>query len=211
MQPVDTCIKCCSFAFLTNGDFHFFLGFFHHFFNTGRMHTPVHNEFFQCDSGNLSADRVETGKNNRFWCIVNDQVNACQCFQRADVSAFTTDDTAFHFIIRQLYHRYCGFCHMIHSTSLDGIGNDFSGAFVRFHFCLAFDFLDHQCRFMLHICFHHSQNVILCFFGGQTGNTFQLLQLFFTQFFRFFFLSFQILQFSGHLFFLAFQRLCLSV
>ena len=175
MQTIDTSVEGCCFAFFSDRCFHFFSGFFHHFLDTGRMNTAVYDQFFQSQSCDFSSDRIETGQDNCFGCVIDDQIDTSQCFQSTDVSAFTADDTAFHFIIRQLYNRYCCFCHMIYGAALDRICYDLSGAFVRFHFRLAFRFLDQQSCFVFYIVFYHSEDVILRFFGSQTGDTFQFL------------------------------------
>ena len=44
----------------TAASFHFFLGFLYHLFNSCRMNTSIHNEFFQCDSGHFSPNRIKS-------------------------------------------------------------------------------------------------------------------------------------------------------
>ena len=139
------------------------------------MYTPIYNEFFQRNSCNFSADRVKTRQYHRFWCIINNQINACQCFQCTNISTLTSNDTPLHFVVGQLYHRHSCFRHMVHGTSLNSICNNFSGTSIRFHFCLAFNLFNHQCCFMFDISFHHSQNLIFGIFCCQTRNTFQFL------------------------------------
>ena len=168
MQPIDTCIKGCRLAFLADCGFHFFSCLFHHFLDTGRVYTSIYNQLFQCQSCNLSPDGIKPGENDCLRRVVNNQVNACQCFQGANVSALTTDDTSLHLIIGQLHNRNRCFCHMVNRTALNCICNNFSGAFFRLHLRLAFRFLDEQGCLVLHIIFHHCQNVILCFLGGQS-------------------------------------------
>ena len=175
MQTIDTCVKGCCFAFFSDRCFHFFSCLFHHFLDTRRMNTAVYDQFFQSQSCDLSSDGIEAGQDDCFRCIVDDQIDTCQCFQCTDVSAFAADDTAFHFIVRQLYNGYGCFCHMVYGAALDRIRNDLSGAFVRFHLCLAFRFFDEQSCFVFYIVFYHSENVVLRFFGSQTGDTFQFL------------------------------------
>ena len=41
-------------------------------------------------------------KNYSLRCIINDKFNTCKCFKSSDISTLSTNNTAFHFVIRKL-------------------------------------------------------------------------------------------------------------
>ena len=112
------------------------------------MDTSVNNQFFKCDSCNFSANRIKSGQNNRFRCVVNDQIHTCQSFNGSDVSSFTTDDSAFHFITRKGYYGNRAFGNMVCGTSLNCVRYDVFCFLVCLFFRFAFDVLNHDGGFV---------------------------------------------------------------
>ena len=119
MQTVHPNREHSLFTGFFNSLFNFFLCFLYHFFNAGRMNTPVIDEFFKSYTCNFTPYRVKPRNNNRFRSIVYNKIYACQCFQSSDVSALAADNAAFHFIIRQCYNRNSGFGNMVCGTALN--------------------------------------------------------------------------------------------
>ena len=165
-QTVDSNGKGCLFAGFLDILLNFFLGFFNHFFDTGRMNPSIIDELFKGDAGNFPAYGVKTGNNNCFRGIIDNQINACQGFQRTDVSAFPADDPAFHFIIGQAHYGNRSLRHLIGSTALDGQRNDVPGLFISLFFRALFHFLDHNGSVMLYIVADCSQQFLLRVFAA---------------------------------------------
>ena len=138
------------------------------------MDTSIYNELFQCNSGNLTPYRIKAGKHNRFRCVIHNQFYTCQLLQRTDISAFTSDDPSFHFIIGKLNHRNRGFSHLICGTSLNCIYNIVSRNFFRFLFCLIIILPDHHRCIMLDVLLYRLEKLGFCLIPGKTGDSFQL-------------------------------------
>ncbi len=117
-------------------------GFFNHFFNARRVNTAILNEFIKSDSCRLPSDRIKSGKNDCFRCVINNQVNTCKRFKRTNVTPFTADDTSFHLIIRKIDDRYRRFGNMI---SLHSGAKQATECFSPFYLPL----LSHGFRFLL--------------------------------------------------------------
>ena len=60
MDAVNTHFQCSCFSFLTDHGLNLFAGFLNHLLNPGRMDSSVHDQFFQCNSGNLSSNRIKS-------------------------------------------------------------------------------------------------------------------------------------------------------
>ena len=85
---MDSHIKHSLFACFFDLIIHFFLRFIDHFFNACRMNPSVNNQLFKRNSGNLTPNRIKSGKDDRFRRIVNNEVYARSCFQSSYVTAF---------------------------------------------------------------------------------------------------------------------------
>ena len=179
MKAVNTRFICSLFPGFTNLLAHFFTSFFNHFFNACRMNTPVDNQFLQSQSSHFTTNRVETGQNNSFRCIVNNQINARQCFNSPDITAFTTDNATLHFIIRQGYDGHRRFRYVIGCTSLNSQGNNFQRLLFRFFFGFVFKRLNKLSRFVLDFRLYVGQKQLFRIVVRKFGNSFQLCQLLF--------------------------------
>ena len=161
-----TYFQCSRFPFLFNHYFHFSLRFLHHLFNSCRMNTSIHNQFFKRNPSHFTTNWIKTGQNNRFRRIVNNKVNPSHCLEGSNIPALSTDNSSFHFVIRKLYHRYCRLGNMIRRTFLYR-GNHI---LLRFLICFflrsAFHFFNHYSRFVFHFIFNNFQQIIFCLFGG---------------------------------------------
>ena len=69
------------------------------------MDSSVGNETLERDSGDLASDGLKARQRDRFGCVVDDQIDACERFDRSDVSALSSDDTSLHLVIGQRYNR----------------------------------------------------------------------------------------------------------
>ena len=72
-----------------------------HLFDACGMDAPVLDQLLKCNARNLAAHRIEPRKDDRFRRIVNDEINARQRLERADIASLASDDAALHLIVRQ--------------------------------------------------------------------------------------------------------------
>ena len=172
MEVVDAHIEGCLFTGLFDDGFHFSLRFFYHFLDPCRMDSPIHDQLFEGQSCDLSSYRIKTGQDHSFRRIVDDQIDSCQRFDRTNVTTFTTDDPAFHFIVRKRYYRYRGFCHVIGSTTLDRSSDDFFRFLVCIFLGLALNVLIQGCRIAARFLFYLLQYDFSCVFRRVAGDLF---------------------------------------
>ena len=142
MNAVDSNFQAGSLAFLPHVVLHFFLRFLYHFFDSGRMNSSVHNQTFQCNSGNLPANGIKSGKHYCFRRIVDNQFHARERLQSPYVPSLTADNPAFHLIVGKLYNGNRCLSHMIRRTALNGCHNQISCLLVRLFLCLILKFLN---------------------------------------------------------------------
>ena len=93
-------LESCGFSLFLDHYFDFFLRLLYHLFDSGRMNTSVHDQLLQRDSRYLTTNRIKSGQNYCFRCIINDQVYTCHGLKGADIASLTSDDTSLHLIIR---------------------------------------------------------------------------------------------------------------
>ena len=132
------------------------------------MNTTVNNKFFKGDSCNLPSYGIKSRKNNRFRSIVDNKIDSGKCFKGADISSFTTDNTAFHLIIRKLDNRNRCFRNMVYGTALNGIGNDITALTVSLMLSLCFCLFYHYDGLMFNVIFYHCKKIIFSFFRCKT-------------------------------------------
>ena len=94
----------------------------------------VEDELFECNARNLSANGIEAGERNCLRRIVDDEIDAGQGFDGANISAFSADDTSLHFIVGQRDDRHRDFGDLFRSTFCDchrdvAAGNILTGGF----------------------------------------------------------------------------------
>ena len=211
MQAMHANRKGCLLASLLNLLLNLFLSLLDHFFNTGRMNTTVVNQLFQSNAGNLAAHRIKAGNNNCLRSIVDNQVNAGQSFQSADIATLATDNAALHLIIRQTNNGNGGLSDMVSSAALNCQRDNLASLSVSIILSLLLQLLDHHCGIMLNLIFERLQQLLLCLVTCQTGDTLQLYLTFLQQGFSLILSSVQSLLLRCQLLFLAFEGLHFSV
>ena len=168
---MDTNFQGSFFSGFSHHNLDFFLSLLYHLFDSGWMNTSIYDKFFQCNSCHFSPDRIKAGKDNCFRSIINNQINTGQCFKCSDVSTFSSDNTAFHFIIWKLDNRNRCLRNMICSTFLNGCNHIFLRLFTGFFFRSGFQFLDKLRRIKFYVIFDSSKQQILRLIGSQSGNS----------------------------------------
>ena len=223
VQAVDVGIEGGLFALLPDALLHLAAGFFHHLFDAARLDAAVQDQLFQGHPGNLAADGVETGEDDRLRRVVDDQVNAGHGLQRADVAALAADDAALHFLVGQGHHGHGGLGHVVCGHPLDGGGHDLPGPLFALLTGVVFDIPHHDGGFVLHVLFYAVEQHLLGVVDGEAGDLLQLLQLLLLQggelgadgfgfgvfFTDAFFLLFDAFQLTVYIFFFFLQALFL--
>src|SRR3972149_410367 len=105
MQSVDSCVKDGLLTFFPNHHVHLSLRPFHPILDPRRMNPTVRHEFGKGKAGYLPSHRIKAGKGHAIGSVINDNVHTGGVLQRPDVSAFPTDDTAFHIVAGYGHHR----------------------------------------------------------------------------------------------------------
>ena len=154
VQTMHSDSKGCLFAGFLNLLLNLFLCLFNHFLNAGRMNTTIINQFFQSETGNLAAYRIEAGNNNSLRSIIDNQIDAGKGFQSTDVTAFTTDNASLHLITRELHYGNRSFCNVVCCASLNCGSYIFLRLFVCFFFCFTFQFFVESGSIALHFVFN---------------------------------------------------------
>ena len=137
MHAVDAGIYYGALARLFDSSLYLTARFVNGFLNAGRMDAPVCNKLFQRYARNFTAYRIKAGKCDGFGRVVNDEVNARDCFKRTDITALAADNAAFHLIVRQRNNGNSRFRRMVGCTALNGSGNNLPCERIRrSSFCL---------------------------------------------------------------------------
>lgn len=130
VQVVNAGLVAGAFALLADGAVNFLARLFHHVLNAGGMNAPVHNELLQCQPGNLPTDGVKAGNGDGFGGIVDDQIDAGNGLQCADVPAFPANDATLHLIVGQRDHGDGGLGGVISGAALNRGGDDLAAFFL---------------------------------------------------------------------------------
>ena len=98
---MDAGFKNGLFTSFANGGIHFFLRLVHHFFDARRMNAAINDELFKSNARHFATDWLEAGKHDGFRRIVDDEIDASEIFQGANVAAFATNDATCHLVVWQ--------------------------------------------------------------------------------------------------------------
>ena len=114
----------------------------YHLLNTGGVDTAVGNKLVKCQTANLTTDRIKGRDDNSFRCIINYNLHSAGGFKRTDITAFTTDNTAFHLIVVNMENANGILDGCFGGHSLNGLNHDFLGLLIGIQLCLIHDFVD---------------------------------------------------------------------
>src|SRR5581483_5224744 len=135
-----------------------------------RMNASILHEALERDAGDLAADRIEAGENDRFRRVVDDEIDAGRQLERADVTAFASDDAALHVLAREIDDGDGVLRDVIRSHALNGHAEDLLGFEVAELVGFGLDALDDLRCFLLRL------------FDSEAGDLFELVALAFDQF-----------------------------
>ena len=177
MQIVHARLKACAFALDLDGVVDLAACLFHHILDAGRMDASVGDELFQRQARNLAAHGVERGNGDCLGRVVDDQIDARDRLERANVAALASDDSALHLIVRQRHDGDRRFRHMVCRAALDGSGDNLTCQSVGIVLVLLLDLLDLDSGFVAHVRFHALEDIGFRLFLRQAGDFLQHLHL----------------------------------
>ena len=211
VQVVHAGFVAGAFTLFPDGAVNLLAGLLHHVLNAGGVNPPVRNELFQRQPGDLPADGIKAGDGDGFRRVVDNQVNAGNGFQGADVPALPADNPALHLVVGQGDHGDGGLGSVIGGAALDGGGDDLTAFFLGLVLQLLLDLLDLHGGVVTHILLNAVEQEFLGLLLGQTGNPFQLVQLLLLDLVGLGLGLGDLLELFGQLLFLAFEGLGLLV
>ena len=106
------------------------LGLLEHLLDAGRVDAAVRDEALERDAADLAADRVEAREDDGLGRVVDDQVDAGQLLEGADVAALAADDAALHVVARDVDDRDGRLGGVVGGDALDGDADDVAGLLV---------------------------------------------------------------------------------
>ena len=172
-------------------------GFFHRFLDACRMNPPVRDQFFQCETRHLAADRIKTGKRDGLRGIVDNQFHTGERFQLLDVAPLTADNAPLHLLAGDLHHRHRAFGHMVSRTALNGQGENVARLDFSLVLELGIQFVQTLSQLVFGLALHPFDQF---FFGLFRRQPRQFLQFFLVRGQRFLDLGFQSIVFLQFLF-----------
>ena len=107
-----------------------------HLLDARRMDAAVLEQLLKRQLRDLSANAVERGEDDRLRGVVDDEVDAGQVLERADVAALASDDAPLHVVGRQLDDRHCRLCGMARGHALERIGDEVACSPAGIRLCL---------------------------------------------------------------------------
>ena len=173
VEVADAALEHGALALGLDGGLHLTAGLLHHFLDMGGMDTAVSDQLFQCQPGDLPADRLEAGDGDGLRCIVDDEIHTGQSLDGTDVAALAADDTALHLVIGQGNHTDGQLGHGVRRAALDGLSHHFAGAGLAFLFHPGLHLFDLEGSLVGHFALHLLNEVFLGLVSGKAGDLFQ--------------------------------------
>jgi hypothetical protein len=149
----------------------------HQLLDAGRVDAAVLHEALERDAGDLAADGIEAGEDDRFRRVVDDEVDAGRQLERADIAALAADDAALHVLAREVDDGDRILRDVIRGHALDGHAEDLLGLLVAQLGGFTLDALDDVRGFELGLVLHAMDQLALRLLGGEAGDLLELVAL----------------------------------
>ena len=107
-----------------------------------RVDAAVDDQALEGDAGDLAAEGVEAGEDDRLGRVVDDQVDAGRRLEGADVAPLAADDAALHLVVGEHDDRDGGLGDVVRGRALDGHADDALRLLVGLLAGLVLDALD---------------------------------------------------------------------
>ena len=95
-----------------------------HLLDARRMDPAVLDELVEREAGDLASQRVERRQDDRVRRVVDDEVDARQVLERADVAAFPADDAPLEVVGRELDDGHGRLCRVTRRDTLEGVRDE---------------------------------------------------------------------------------------
>ena len=139
---VDPHLEEDAFALLVNGLRDLLADLLDDLLDPCRVDPAVGDQAAQCRLGDLPADGIEARNHDRLGCVVDDDVDAREGLQGADVAPFAADDPALHLVVRKAHRGHSDLGGDISRQPLDGGYENVAGLLVRSELCFLLDEVD---------------------------------------------------------------------
>ena len=147
----------------------------YHLFNASWVNTSVGNELVKGETANLAAHRVEGTDNDCLRRIVYNNLNARSSLQGTNVTTFTADDAALHFVVVDVKYRYTIFDSRFRSYALNSLNYNAFCFFICSKFCIVHDVVDVALCVAARFIFERVNESLLCLVGRESAEFLQLL------------------------------------
>ncbi|OPZ77214.1 MAG: hypothetical protein BWY79_01263 [Actinobacteria bacterium ADurb.Bin444] len=184
-KAVDIGVERGLFTRLLDLLLHLFFGLAVHLLDLGRMDTTVGDELGEGQPGDLTPHGVKTRKHHRLRGVIDDEIDAGQVFERANVTTLTADDAPLHIVRRQSHHRHGSVGHVRSRGALDAHGQDIPGTTFAVSPSLFFHLADHLGHVVTDLTLGPLEQQLAGIGLGQTRELFQQAPLFIAGCFRF--------------------------
>ncbi len=115
------------------------------------MDAAVGDEILERDAPDLTPHRIEAREDDRLGRVVDDEVDAGQLLEGADVAAFAADDAALEVVARDVDDRDRGLRGVVRGDPADGDADDVAGLAVRLFAGALLRFADDDRRVVAHV------------------------------------------------------------
>ena len=136
------------------------------------------DQFLQGKFGDFAADGVETGDEDGIGAVVDDDFHARERFERADIAAFTPDDTTLNLVIFNVEHAHRILDGRFRSRALDGFKHNLLCCLGCAQFGLFGHFLHIDHRVGLSLFLDEFDELLLGILRREAGDGFQFLRFF---------------------------------
>ena len=111
------------FALLLDGAVDLAARLFDHFLNARGVNTSVGDEALKRNARDLAANGIEARKRDGAGRVVDDEIDARQLLERANVAALAADDTTLHFVAGQINDGDRDLGRVVGGAALNGLGD----------------------------------------------------------------------------------------
>src|SRR5579885_2582760 len=167
MDPVDADLEHSPLARFANGLVELLLGFADHLLDARGVDAAIGDEPLEREAGQLAADRVVAGDDDRLRRVVDDEVDPRRRFDGPDIAPLAADDPPLHVVARQRDHGDGALGHELPGQALDGDRHDLLRPPIGLLACLGLDLPDHLGGVVPRLLDHLIDERPLCLLAGE--------------------------------------------
>ncbi len=141
-----------------------------HLLDPRRVYAPVLDELVERQSSDLAAERVERRQHHRMRGVVDDEVDAREVLERADVPTFAADDAALEVVRCELDDRHRRLGRMAGGDALERVGDERAGAAASIGSCLFLHLSNLAGELVAHEVLRALEQLLARLVDGQAGD-----------------------------------------